>query len=32
MKHLKGTMPDEVVTAIVENVKKYQIPGVRLIR
>ena len=32
MKRTKGFMQEEVVNAIVENVKKYNIPGVRFIR
>lgn len=32
MRRTKGFMPDDVVDAIVENVRRFQIPGVRLIR
>lgn len=32
MQRIKGLMPDAVIDAIVDNVKKYGIPGVRFIR
>lgn len=32
MQRIKGHMPEEVVVAIEDNVKRYQIPGVRFIR
>ena len=32
MQRIKGYMPEHVVHALVENIKKFQIPGVRFIR
>ncbi len=32
MQRMKGTMPEEVVNALVENVRRFHIPGVRFIR